>query len=182
MVPSSLLVSTLLSVTLLGCATTAATDPAPLAQPTSPPPSPPPAASRSPAPEHTALLGQMLPITAEATIAGEVIHLEVANTAYEQAIGLMYRAELADDRGMLFPFDPPRRVNFWMKNVHIPLDMVFLKEGQVVAITANAPPCTVVNCPLYGPTQPVDQVLELRGGRAAELNLQVGDTIDLRFL
>ncbi len=182
MAPSSFLVSTLLSVTLLGCATTAASDtttPVPSVAPTSPSP---PIPAVSPAPAHSALLGQMLPITAEATIAGEVIQLEVAKTAYEQAMGLMYRAELADDRGMLFPFDPPRMVNFWMKNVHIPLDMVFLKDGKVVAIAANVPPCTVIDCPLYGPKQPVDQVLELRGGRAEMLNLQVGDTIELRFL
>lgn len=124
----------------------------------------------------------MLPITAQATIAGEVIQLEVAKTAYEQAMGLMYRAELPADRGMLFPFDPPRRVNFWMKNVQVPLDMVFIKNGKVVAIAANVPPCTVLECPLYGPPQPVDQVLELRGGRAKELNLKVGDTIALKFL
>lgn len=178
---SSLLVSTWLSVTLLGCATTTASDTATMPPPAAPHPAP-PVPLVSPPPTHSTLLGQMLPITAEATIAGEVIQLEVARTAYEQAMGLMYRAELPDNHGMLFPFDPPRMVNFWMKNVLIPLDMVFLKDGKVVAIAANVPPCTVIDCPLYGPKQPVDQVLELRGGRAEELNLQVGDTIDLRFL
>ena len=60
--------------------------------------------------------GQVLPITAQAQISGQIINLEVAKTPKEQAMGLMYRTELADDRGMLFSFDPPRKVNFWMKN------------------------------------------------------------------
>ncbi|WP_448563762.1 DUF192 domain-containing protein [Trichothermofontia sp.] len=180
MTSSPRLVSLLLGVTLLGCTTTAASD-TPLARPSATPASP-SSPLVSPVPAHSIFLGQMLPITAQATIAGEVIQLEVAKTAYEQAVGLMYRAELPPNHGMLFPFDPPRRVSFWMKNVHILLDMVFIKDGKVVAIAAEVPPCITLECPLYGPDQPVDQVLELRGGRAKELNLQVGDTINLQFL
>lgn len=179
MVSSPLLVSLLLSVTLAGCATTASDTPIVRSPATHPSP---PTPTISPTPEPSTFLGQMLPITAQATIAGEVIQLEVAKTAYEQAMGLMYRVDLPANRGMLFPFDPPRRVSFWMKNVQIPLDMVFIKNGKVVAIAANVPPCTVLECPLYGPPQLVDQVLELQGGRAAELNLKVGDTIDFKFL
>jgi uncharacterized membrane protein (UPF0127 family) len=82
---------------------------------------------------------------------------------------------------MLFAFVPPQRVSFWMKNTLIPLDMVFLREGQVKAITANVPPCRTEPCPSYPSGVAIDQVIELRGGRAAELGLKVGDRVNIRF-
>lgn len=128
--------------------------------------------------------GQMLPISAQAEIGGQRILLEVARTQQQQQIGLMYRTSLAANRGMLFSFDPPRPVSFWMKNTKIPLDMIFLQAGRVKAISANVPPCTADPCPSYGPenTIIIDQVIELRGGRAAELGLKVGDRVSIKFL
>lgn len=120
---------------------------------------------------------QALPITAAVNIRGVRINLEVAETPLQRAIGLMFRPEIPDDRGMLFPFSPPRPVQFWMRNVLVPLDMVFLNQGQVVAIAADVPPCSESPCPTYGPSVPIDQVIELRGGRAAELGLQAGDRL-----
>ncbi|WP_234996643.1 DUF192 domain-containing protein [Planktothrix sp. PCC 11201] len=126
--------------------------------------------------------GQMLPITAKAKIGGELIQLEVAKTPQQQALGLMYRTDLADDRGMLFPFAQPRVVGFWMKNCKIPLDMIFLRGDVVKAIQVNALPCEQEPCPTYGPDVPVDRVIELRGGRSQELGLKVGDRIPINFL
>jgi uncharacterized membrane protein (UPF0127 family) len=125
--------------------------------------------------------GQLLPVTAQAVMAEEVIGLEVAETRQQQATGLMYRTQVPADRGMLFPFDPPQSVSFWMRNVPISLDMVFLREGEIVAIAADVPPCTSDPCPTYGPEsgQLVDQVIELRGGRAAELGLTEGDLVSV---
>lgn len=138
----------------------------------------------SPSPAAESEPGQQLPISAEAEIGGQVIQLEVARTPQEQAKGLMHRPPLPDDRGMLFPFDPPRPVQFWMKNTPSPLDMVFLENGEVQGIVAAVPPCEADPCPTYGPETPVpiDQVLELRSGRAAELGLQVGDRVNIQFL
>ncbi|MBV8887803.1 MAG: DUF192 domain-containing protein [Chroococcidiopsidaceae cyanobacterium CP_BM_RX_35] len=126
--------------------------------------------------------GQTLPISARATIAGHRIGLEVAQTPQQQATGLMYRTSLADDRGMLFPFNPPQSVNFWMENTLIPLDMIFLQQGVVKAIAPQVPPCKSYPCPTYGPKTLVDQVIELRGGRAAQLGLKVGDRVKIDFL
>lgn len=130
--------------------------------------------------DDLAALAQNLPITAQAEIGATVIQLEVANTPQQQALGLMFRSELAADQGMLFPFTTPRPVQFWMKNVFIHLDMVFLRDGLVQAIEADVPPCVAEPCPTYGPRDVViDQVIELRGGRAAELGLAVGDRIEI---
>ena len=132
---------------------------------------------------QVAFRGQQLPISAQATLAtGNVIHLEVASTPVQQSIGLMHRPALPNDRGMLFPFEPARSVSFWMKNVPVALDMVFLRDGVVQQVETKVPPCVEEPCPVYGPRVPIDQVIELRAGRAVELGIQVGDRIKIEFL
>jgi len=141
-----------------------------------------PIAQSIPTPTVQEDLAQVLPISAETTVGGQVIHLEVARTEAEQTKGLMYRPALPDDRGMLFPFDQPQPLRFWMRNTPQPLDMVFLLDGKVKAVIANVPPCTVQPCLTYGPMTDVNQVIELRSGRAAELGLKAGDQLEIQFL
>lgn len=110
---------------------------------------------------------QTLPISAKAIVPnGTTIQLEVARTDEEQAKGLMYRPALPDNRGMLFPLPSPQLIRFWMKNVPVPLDMVFLRDGVVKYVEASAPPCAKEPCPNYGPDVPIDTVIELRAGRS----------------
>jgi uncharacterized membrane protein (UPF0127 family) len=132
--------------------------------------------------QTTTEVGQQLPLSAQIKVANQVIQLEVASTPEQQAIGLMSRTNLPDDRGMLFDFGSPRRVGFWMKNTLIPLDMIFLLNGKVQAISSNVPPCEADPCPTYGPNVLVNQVIELRAGRAAELGLKQGDRINVQKL
>jgi uncharacterized protein len=127
--------------------------------------------------------GQKLPISAIAVVPnGTSIELEVAKTTQQQQMGLMYRSALPDNQGMLFEFPSPQPVAFWMKNVPVALDMVFLHQGVVQYIAQKAPPCVKDPCPTYGPNKLVDRVIELRAGRAAELKLKVGDRISIRSL
>lgn len=126
--------------------------------------------------------GQVLPIGATVSFNGELIGLEVAQTSEQRALGLMHRDSLDSNRGMLFSFGMPRYTRFWMQNVVIPLDMIFLREGEIQAIYEAVPPCTASPCPTYGPQTPVDSAIELRGGRVAELGLQVGDRVDIQLL
>ena len=177
MIDHNSLLGIALSVLLMGCS-----QPAPESSQAGSSNDPTLPAVVSPVPVNTSQ-GQELPMSAIAIIAGTPIALEVAKTPQQQATGLMYRMSLAKNRGMLFPFDPPQSVSFWMKNVAINLDMIFLRDGKVQAIEANVPPCTTLPCPTYGPDATlVDQVIELRGGRAAELGLKVGDAIAIQFL
>jgi len=126
---------------------------------------------------------QHLPIEAQATIGDREIYLEVAKTPQQQQIGLMFRQRVGPQCGMVFPFEPARPVRFWMQNVPISLDMIFLRADEVRAIEANVPPCDRDPCPLYGPQrEPVDRVVELAGGRAAELGLVVGDRLEIQPL
>lgn len=101
--------------------------------------------------------------------------VEVARTAEEQAMGLMYRNELAPDRGMIFPFDPPREASFWMRNTLIPLDMIFVRtDGTIANIEANTVPYSEEPMRSAGP---VAAVLEIAGGRSAELGIRPGDRV-----
>ena len=126
--------------------------------------------------------GQNLPVSAQLVINEQKIDLEVATTPEQQQIGLMYRTFLPDDRGMLFPFNKPILASFWMKNVNISLDMIFMKDGVVKSIAHNVPPCQKNPCTVYYSEVFVNQVLELSGGRAKELNIQPGDLLEINLL
>ncbi|MBL1208974.1 DUF192 domain-containing protein [Geminocystis sp. GBBB08] len=132
-------------------------------------------------PVENTSLAQNLPIGAKLLVNNEVIELEIAQTPQQQSIGLMYRDSLSPNHGMLFPFNPPQTVSFWMKNVSIPLDMIFISEGIVKHI-ANASPCKSEACPLYNSNVPIDQVIELAENRAKELNIKIGDHINIKML
>jgi uncharacterized protein len=122
---------------------------------------------------------QQLPLSAQVTIGGQTIALEVAKTPEQQEIGLMHRTVMPDNQGMLFAFEPARSVGFWMKNTLIPLDIVFLHQG-VVQMIASAVPCKADPCPTYQPPGFIDQVIELRQGRAQELGLKVADRLTVQ--
>jgi uncharacterized protein len=163
----------IVGILLLGCAQSARSAPPVQTQDASPPSSSDP----TPTPQ-----GQKLPVSAQVTIGGQTILLEVARTADEQSTGLMNRRDLAANRGMLFVFSPPRPVRFWMKNTLIPLDMIFMSNGVVKYIGAQIPPCEGDPCSTYGPEPKtdIDGVIELRSGRAKELHLKVGDRLKIR--
>lgn len=101
--------------------------------------------------------------------------VELALTNKQRQQGLMYRKELAPDKGMLFIFPTERMQSFWMRNTYIPLDIIFLRaDGSIVNIVKNAEPET--DTPRSS-TAPAKAVLEIAGGRAAELQLAPGDTV-----
>ncbi len=101
--------------------------------------------------------------------------VEMAITPEDQARGLMFRTALGPDEGMLFPMDTMRDASFWMKNTVIPLDIIYVAPNRTIGrIAANTTPYSLDPIPSLGP---VSAVLELRGGRAAELGLKSGDQV-----
>ncbi|WP_394662678.1 DUF192 domain-containing protein [uncultured Sphingomonas sp.] len=106
--------------------------------------------------------------------------VERARTAAEQEQGLMYRTDLKPDGGMLFaPYPPegggPREANFWMKNTPTSLDILFLRaDGTIARIAENTTPFSQTPIPSG---EPVAAVLELVGGRSAELGISEGDSV-----
>lgn len=101
--------------------------------------------------------------------------VEVASSPRQQATGMMFRTSIAADRGMLFPYDPPQPVAFWMRNTLIPLDVVFIRVDGTVARIATATPYSEVPVPSG---EPVAAVLEIRGGLAVELGIRPGDKVE----
>ena len=101
--------------------------------------------------------------------------VEVAATPSEQQRGMMMRTSLAPDRGMIFPFDPPKFASFWMKDTLIPLDLLFIRtDGSIDRIAENTTPESLE--PIVSGGE-VAAVLELAGGTAARLGIDESATI-----
>jgi len=99
--------------------------------------------------------------------------VEIADTPETRARGLMFREELATSAGMLFLFDPPRDVAFWMRNTPLPLDLIFVDErGEVIRVSADAVPFSDDRIPSGGV---VRAVLEVNAGLAARFGIAEGD-------
>lgn len=102
--------------------------------------------------------------------------VEVARTPQEQARGLMFRTEMGPDEGMLFPYDPPRVLSFWMRNTVLSLDLVFIDEQhRIINIAENATPYSEESILSDAPAV---AVLELNGGRARELGIVAGNKVE----
>lgn len=108
--------------------------------------------------------------------------LEIAKTEAERERGLMYRNFLERDRGMLFIFDKPEVVNFWMRHTHIALDIIFIGADLKIAhIEKHAEPCpeTALNCPLYSSEFPVKFVLEIDADLARVYGIMDGQNVEI---
>lgn len=89
--------------------------------------------------------------------------------------GLMYIKDLPANRGMLFLFERPRFVSFWMKNTYLSLDIIFIApDGHVVNIARDTKPLSL---DLIDSNAPVTGVLELIAGTAAKIGLSAGDRV-----
>lgn len=119
-----------------------------------------------------------LPAAAEQAVVrlgGEAFRVEVARTPEARMRGLMDRAALAPDAGMLFVFQPPKRTAFWMKGVRIPLDILFIDEGlRVTRLYQDVPPCPREPCESYPSGGAVRYVLEVPGGTSERLGVRRG--------
>jgi uncharacterized protein len=99
-------------------------------------------------------------------------NIELADTVRERSRGLMFRENLPPGDGMLFVYDKPGRVSFWMKNTLIPLDMIFMDvQGTVVQVHDRAKPGDLT--PIFGGDN-VFAVLEINGGLARRYGIAAG--------
>ncbi len=105
-----------------------------------------------------------------------VFKVEVAREPVEVIYGLMYRRDLDRDAGMIFIFSDDQERAFWMKNTYISLDLLFINaDGTIHHIHEKSVPESLTPLPSNGP---VRAVLEISGGRAAELGIKPGDVLD----
>lgn len=104
---------------------------------------------------------------------------EIADDAKERSMGLMFRKELGKNRGMLFIFDSDSTGAFWMLNTLIPLDIIFIgADRHIVSMVQEAVPQTTTP---RNPEGPYRYVLEIPGGRAAQLGIKPGDAVQFEL-
>lgn len=100
---------------------------------------------------------------------------ELADSNAAQARGMMFRTEMGDDEGMLFPSYTPQVRSFWMKNTPLPLDIIFIGPDNRIANIAKGVPYSTDS---VGSNGPAIAVFEIRGGRSEELGIKPGDLVE----
>lgn len=115
------------------------------------------------------------------------VKLEVAASQQEIENGLMFRTSMPETQGMVFLFHPSRKVAFWMYHTLIPLDMLFIRKGKIVAICKQVPPCkseVPTDCPTYPASGMLDvsEVVEVNGGFCDRHGVKEGDAIQFDFI
>jgi hypothetical protein len=129
------------------------------------------------APENNPLADNSIPVTLPG---GVKLRAELKTDPADMARGMMFRDQLPPDRGMLFVHQTPGRYPYWMHNVRVPLDIIWIdSERRIVEISAATPPCLkpASDCPNYGGHAEAQYVLELAGGQAEKFGLAVGQKL-----
>lgn len=115
------------------------------------------------------------PLAIEAGSGTHRFQVELAATPAQRQQGLMFRASLDSDRGMLFDFGHTAPVTMWMRNTYIPLDMLFIAgDGRIHSIAEDVQPLSDA---IVGSRGPVRAVLELAAGTSAALGIEAGDVV-----
>lgn len=144
------------------------------------------ATETAPTPEATATAEPFVMIAPSSTptvrIGDGAFGVEIVHTPETRAQGLSGRPNLADGYGMLFVFERAAEHSFWMKDMLIPLDFVWIgADCAVVDVTTNVPQPTpgveTGDLPLYRPSAPVLYTLEIDAGLVDELGIRVGDRV-----
>ena len=121
------------------------------------------------------------PARAVVNVGGASVTADIADDEASRARGLSGRDRLDADAGMLFvlPGDAP---SFWMKDMRFPIDIVWIKGGRVVDVTADVPPPAGTNEALatYSPDRPANRALEVNAGWAARHGVERGDRVRVR--
>ena len=118
-----------------------------------------------------------LKVTTDET--AHAFRVELADTDQAQARGLMFRTEMGENEGMLFPSGTPQVRSFWMRNTPLSLDIIFIgPDNRILNIAANTEPYSLESVYSDGPAS---AVLELVAGRSAELGIEPGDLVEYRL-
>jgi len=104
------------------------------------------------------------------------VDVEIANNTATRTKGLMGRASLGENEGMLFVFDRPGLYSFWMLNTAIPLDGIYFDENGTVVDVIGMAPCglNVTKCRTYTPKASARYVLEVNQGFSERNKIAVG--------
>lgn len=118
-----------------------------------------------------------LPLKAQASLRDIPLTVELAQTPKQWEKGLSLRSDFGDLDGMIFVFTQYHIPVFWMKDMQLPLDMIWISNGAVVDITHSVPVSTLDKLPTYSPKVPINMVLETRAGWAKDNQITIGDQL-----
>lgn len=118
---------------------------------------------------------EVIPVTVTTSTGAHTFQTEVAATREQQSRGMMFRNEMGPDEAMLFPYDQPEILGFWMRNTVLPLDIIFIDEDGKIINIADGIPYNEES--VYSDREAV-AVLELIGGRSEELGIAPGDSVE----
>ncbi len=104
--------------------------------------------------------------------------VEVVRTSEEKRRGLSNRNFLPEKQGMLFLYDKPDRYSFWMKEMLIPLDFIWINNSQIVELTENVQPEDYQPPKALSPEIESTSILEVNAGTVEKFNFQIGDRIE----
>lgn len=114
------------------------------------------------------------------TGAGTVkIRVEYAITSEEWQKGLMNRSSLNKNSGMIFVFPEEKNQSFWMKNVLIPLDVIFVSSNGRINEIATLNPCSEEPCSVYNSKNPSKYVIEINAGSTERWKILEGDILEI---
>lgn len=109
------------------------------------------------------------------------VFAEKAITAQEQEQGLMGQSQLRPGYGMIFINKEPVIPRFWMKNMLISIDMIFIGEDlKINHIVESAPPCKVDPCKIYSDDEKAQYILEVPAGFSSKNVIKSGQKIELK--
>lgn len=105
------------------------------------------------------------------------INVEISDSTSELAKGLSGRESLDEDSGMYFVLGKKRMVNFWMKGMKFPIDIIWIDGNKVVGYVENAQLPTEHDIPTFSSIVPVTNVLEVNAGFVQKHSLKTGDSV-----
>jgi uncharacterized protein len=110
--------------------------------------------------------------------------LKIANTQETREIGLSKTKSLPQNQGMIFLFEEPGYYPFWMKNMTIPIDIIYIFKDEIVTIQNNVQPPknSSESLAIYTPIKPSDKVLEIQAGLAEKYNFKNGNKVSFQNL
>jgi len=109
------------------------------------------------------------------------VSVEVVSKDADMERGLMFRTGLGPGKGMLFVFSFDDKEQFWMKNMHFNLDMLWIShDGHIVYLGKNIPACTADPCPVYTPDKAARYVLEINSGYTSSHHWNIGDKLEFK--
>jgi len=109
------------------------------------------------------------------------LNVLLAATDAQKQLGLGHRKNLDQFSGMLFHFNKATP-GFWMKDMLIPIDIIWISENTIIAINKNIPPPSSQDpqpLPIYSPPSPIDYVLEVNAGFSDKYGIKIGDTVTI---